>query len=127
MGKSLFCLGSFFLLLLLNIRKLATLHRSGEISSDPQTEPKGEFHLPLTANYRFLEYIILFVPKCDHCFLIHSNLIFLHNTWDFPVCGTVVKNPPANAGDKGLSPGPGRFPHAMEQLSPCATTTEPAL
>ena len=22
--------------------------------------------------------------------------------------GTVVKNPPANAGDKGLSPGPGR-------------------
>ena len=23
--------------------------------------------------------------------------------------GTVVKNPPANAGDVGLSPGPGRF------------------
>ena len=28
--------------------------------------------------------------------------------WDFPG-GTVVKNPPANAGDMGLSPGPGRF------------------
>ena len=29
--------------------------------------------------------------------------------WDFPG-GTVVKNPPANAGDTGSSPGPGR-PH----------------
>ena len=27
---------------------------------------------------------------------------------DFPG-GTVVKNPPANAGDTGSSPGPGRF------------------
>ena len=27
---------------------------------------------------------------------------------DFPV-GTVVKNPPANAGDTSLSPGPGKF------------------
>ena len=27
--------------------------------------------------------------------------------WDFPA-GAVVKNPPANAGDAGLSPGPGR-------------------
>ena len=32
----------------------------------------------------------------------------LKNTaWDFPG-GTVVKNPPANAGDTGSSPGPGR-------------------
>ena len=29
------------------------------------------------------------------------------NVWDFPV-GAVIKNPPANAGDTGLSPGPGR-------------------
>ena len=35
--------------------------------------------------------------------------------------GAVVTNPPANAGDTGSSPGP----HATEQLSPCATTTEP--
>ena len=28
--------------------------------------------------------------------------------WDFPG-GTVVKNPPANTGDTGLSPGPGRY------------------
>ena len=27
--------------------------------------------------------------------------------WDFPGVAT-VKNPPANAGDTGLSPGPGR-------------------
>ena len=27
--------------------------------------------------------------------------------WDFPG-GTVVKNPPANAGDMGSCPGPGR-------------------
>ena len=37
--------------------------------------------------------------------------------------GSVVKNLPANAGDMGLIPGPGR-PHVMKQLSPCATTTE---
>ena len=37
----------------------------------------------------------------------------------------MVENPPANAEDMGSSPGPG--PHAMEQLSPCATTPEPAL
>ena len=29
------------------------------------------------------------------------------SSWGFPG-GTVVKNPPANAGDTGLSPGPGR-------------------
>ena len=33
--------------------------------------------------------------------------------------GTVVKNPPANAGDMGSSPGPGRsHMPAAEQLSP---------
>ena len=47
-------------------------------------------------------------------------------TRDFPR-GSVVKHLPANAGDTGSSPGPGRIPHAVEQLSPCATTTEPVL
>ena len=46
--------------------------------------------------------------------------------WD-SLHGAVVKNPPANAGDMGLSPGLGRshipIPHTAEQLSPCATTT----
>ena len=44
---------------------------------------------------------------------------------DFPR-GTVVKNLPANAGDTGSS-WSGKIPHAAEQLSPCATTTEPVL
>ena len=39
---------------------------------------------------------------------------------DFSV-GAVVKNLPANAGDMGLSPSPGR---SHMPLSPCATTTE---
>ena len=43
--------------------------------------------------------------------LLHQEVEFT----GFPG-GEVVKNPPANAGDTGWSPGPGRFPHAMEQL-----------
>ena len=39
----------------------------------------------------------------------------------------MVKNPPANAGDTGSSPAPGRSHMPAGQLSPCATTTEPAL
>ena len=52
-----------------------------------------------------------------------KNLIF----GDFPD-GAVVKNPPANAGDTGLSPSPEKY-HShgaikpVEELSP----TEPAL
>ena len=41
--------------------------------------------------------------------------------------GAVVGNPPANAGDNVFKPWSGKIPHAVEQLSPCATTTEPAL
>ena len=38
----------------------------------------------------------------------------------------MVKGPPASAAHTGLIPGPGtKIPHAMEQLSPSATTTEP--
>ena len=41
--------------------------------------------------------------------------------------GPVVKNPPSNAGDVGSIPGQGtKIPHATGQLSPRATTTEPA-
>ena len=40
--------------------------------------------------------------------------------------GAVVENLPANAGDAGSSPACGKIPHAAEQLSPWATTTEPA-
>ena len=45
--------------------------------------------------------------------------------WDFPG-GPVVKNLPYNAGHAGPIPGQGtKIPHAVGQLSPCATTTEP--
>ena len=53
--------------------------------------------------------------------------------WDFPG-GTVVKNPPANAGDTGLSPGPGRShmqqsnqAGAPQLLSLCFRAHEPQL
>ena len=47
-----------------------------------------------------------FLSLCRIC--VKSYLLTLKNTvLDFPG-GTVVKNPPANAGDTGLSPGPGR-------------------
>ena len=45
---------------------------------------------------------------------------------DFPG-GAVVNNLPANVGDTGFYPWSGKIPHAAEQLSPCATTTDPAL
>ena len=39
----------------------------------------------------------------------------------------MVKKPPCNAGDTGSIPGQRtKIPHAMEQLSPGAATTEPS-
>ena len=39
----------------------------------------------------------------------------------------MVKNPPSNVGDVGSIPGRGtKIPHAAGQLSPSATTREPA-
>ena len=50
--------------------------------------------------------------------------------WGLP-SGSVVKNSPANAGDTGSIPDLGgiehvseKIPHALEQLSPCTTTTD---
>ena len=51
--------------------------------------------------------------------------IFLKMDGGFPG-GAVVKNPSANAGDTGSSPRRRRSP-MLQQLSPCATTTERAL
>ena len=45
---------------------------------------------------------------------------------DFP-SGAVDGNRPANEGNAGLIPGSGSIPHASEQLSPSATTTEALL
>ena len=41
--------------------------------------------------------------------------------------GPLVKNPPANAGDRSSLPDLGRPPRAMEQLSLCTTTTQLSL
>ena len=49
-----------------------------------------------------------FVPLTTHNSLFDPRLIIKKKeSWDFPG-GAVVKNPPANAGDTGSSPGPGR-------------------
>ena len=55
----------------------------------------------------------LFFNTCHFLKPVYSKTIFLKVflinavLLDFPG-GTVVKNPPANAGDTGSSPGPGR-------------------
>ena len=50
------------------------------------------------------EYIcVLMNMLCNKVLEENENCVF----WDFPG-GTVVKNPPANAGDTGSIPGPGR-------------------
>ena len=55
---------------------------------------------------------------------LHVFLTLMTMSLDFSG-GPVVKNPLASAGDTGSIPGPGRS--HMLQLSPCPTTTEPAL
>ena len=45
---------------------------------------------------------------------------------DFPG-GAVDKNSPVGAGDTSLIPGSGKIPHAKEQQSPWAATTESML
>ena len=74
----------------------------------------------------------------------YYGLYSLNNTLRGFPGGTVVENPPANAGETGSSPGPGRShmprsswarapqllslrsrPREPQLLSPCATTTEP--
>lgn len=36
------------------------------------------------------------------------------------------RTPPADTRDDGFAPWSGKIPHAVEQLSACTTTTEPA-
>ena len=42
-------------------------------------------------------------------------------------CGAVVKESACQCRGHRFEPWSGKIPHAAEQLSPCATTTEPAL
>ena len=62
--------------------------------------------------------------KCCSYFEKVSQCYTKVNVWDFPD-GPVVKNLPANAGDTGLIPGPGRFHMPRGKLSPRATTDKP--
>ena len=73
-------------------------------------------------------------PGLIHCifkmrswmrWLPRSLLPLDSRTWGFPG-GPVVKNLPANAGDR-LDPWSWRIPHAAEQLRPFVTTTETTL
>ena len=48
-----------------------------------------------------------FKETLNKALLVYPNTNLEFKFWDFPG-GTVVKNLPANAGDMGLSPGPGR-------------------
>ena len=52
-------------------------------------------------------------------------LIIQDSTQGFPG-GSVVKNPPVDAGDE-FDSWFRKIPHAKEQLTPCATTTQPVL
>ena len=75
---------------------------------------------------------------CDHSFR-HASLYFFTFFHSFKKClgflgGAVVKNPPANAGDTGSSPGPGRShmprsnqAHAPQLLSLRSRAREPQL
>ena len=62
-----------------------------------------------------------------------SMFKILHDPWGFPG-DSMVKNLPANAGDMGLIPGPGRshMPWSNQAqmpqlLSPCSRAQEPQL
>ena len=60
--------------------------------------------------WRFLKKLKLELPYDPAIPLLGiypEKTVIQKDTWDFPG-GTVVKNPPANAGDTGSSPGPGR-------------------
>ena len=68
--------------------------------------------------------------RCTQEHLKPSPMVKSYVSWDFPVVA-VVKNPSANAGDTGSSPGLRRshmprsnWAHAPQLLSPRATTTE---
>ena len=51
---------------------------------------------------------VLFKIKKKRCPGTGNRMIENPEVGDFPG-GTVVRNPPANAGDTGSGPGPGRF------------------
>ena len=61
-------------------------------------------NLKLLFKKKSLEKVTTYMTKTEKYVTNHEDK---GRFWDFPG-GTVVKNPPANAGDTGSSPGPGR-------------------
>ena len=59
----------------------------------------------MKSNFSYYTYTHAYV--LENIFFVWWDVRNIHAPWDFPG-GAVVKNPPANAGDTGLSPGPGR-------------------
>ena len=62
-----------------------------------------------------------------HCWACDVEILkreILKCVVDFPG-GPVIKNLPANCRGHGFNPWPGKIPHAVEQLSLCATNPEP--
>ena len=55
--------------------------------------------------------LIIYIYTHTHLLYIYlyTFIIYIHNKWGF-LGGSVVKNPPANAGHMGLIPDPGRSP-----------------
>ena len=81
-----------------------------------QESPSKQLFLCICAIYQS-------TPEQSH--RLENHVRFLKNVIKASLVVQWYKNPPANAGDVSSIPGPD--PHALGQLSPCATTTEPSL
>ena len=66
-----------------------------------------QLFVPFVENTLMSSTIICSTQKVLLMLLLHVSLQNIEELWDFPG-GAVVKNPPANAGVTGSSPGPGR-------------------
>ena len=69
----------------------------------------AEMHWNLIQTYSLGSLSVALSVRKLRAFLIKGSEVNIYSLYhrDFPG-GTVVKNPPANAGDTGSSPGPGR-------------------
>ena len=111
--------------------KTRTLRHCWWEHSTVQSLWKTDWKLHITLNIHLLHdpaILLLGIHPRELITRLHKDLYM-----DFPG-GAVVENPPANAGDTGSSPGPGRshMPRSNEALapqlrSPCSRACEPQL
>ena len=91
--------------------------RGRGVAGPQQAECQPRWELPVRAGHPFKGILTdvhrlneWLTVRCTECFSSKKILLkncYLKPFWGFPG-GAVVKNPPANAGDTGSSPGPGR-------------------